>query len=91
VEYGLLVYQLVPGGSAQAAGLRSTASDGSIGDIILAAEGTKFGDLDDLYRMLDKKKIGDTVNFEIYREGRTITVPVRLLATPTTTRRAVQE
>ena len=94
VEQGLLVYQLVPGGSAQAAGLKSMDAEGAIGDIILSAEGTKFTDLDDLYRMLDKKRIGDTVNFEVYREGRTIMVPVRLLASPTTSstgRRPVQE
>jgi len=94
VEHGLLVYQLVPGGSAQAAGLQSMDADGAIGDILLSAEGTKFTDLDDLYRMLDKKRIGETVNFEIYRDGRTLTVPVRLLASPTTsttTRRGVQE
>jgi len=94
VEHGLLVYQLVPGGSAQAAGLQSMDADGAIGDILLSAEGTKFTDLDDLYRMLDKKRIGETVNFEIYRDGRTVTVPVRLLASPTTsttTRRGVQE
>src|SRR5688572_14251656 len=94
VRTGVLVYQLVPGGSAQAAGLQGMESDGSIGDILLSADGTKFTDLDDLYRMLDKKRIGETVNFEIYRDGRTLTVPVRLLASPTTsttTRRGVQE
>jgi S1-C subfamily serine protease len=94
VEHGLLVYQLVPGGSAQAAGLKSISSDGAIGDIILSAEGTQLNDLDDLYRMLDKKRIGDIVNFEIYRDGRAVTVPVRLLASPPTSntmRRGVQE
>ena len=94
VEHGLLVYQLVPGGSAQAAGLKSMSSDGAIGDIILSAEGTQLNDLDDLYRMLDKKRIGDTVNFEIYRDGRAVTVPVRLLSSPTTSnpvRRGTQE
>ena len=94
VDNGLLVYQLVPGGSAQAAGLKGMDADGAIGDIILSAEGTKINNLDDLYRMLDKKRIGDTVSFEVYRDGRTITVPVRLLSSPTTSspvRRGVQE
>ncbi len=93
VESGLLVLQVQPGGSAERAGLRSVGADGTIGDILVSAEGQKLGDLDDLYRLLDKKQIGDTVNFEVYRAGRTVTVPIKLLgATPTTrpTRRALQ-
>lgn len=79
VEAGLLVYQTQRGGSAERAGLKGVTADGSIGDIILSAEGQKLADLDDLYRLLDKKQVGDTVNFEIYRGGRNITVPVKLL------------
>jgi putative serine protease PepD len=78
VEKGLLVYQTQPGGSADRAGLKGIGADGTLGDIILSAEGQKIGDLDDLYRLLDKKQIGDTVNFEVYRDGRTLTVPIRL-------------
>jgi S1-C subfamily serine protease len=32
VESGLLVYQLIPGGSAERAGLHSITSDGAIGE-----------------------------------------------------------
>jgi S1-C subfamily serine protease len=87
VDQGLLVYQLMPGGSADRAGLKGVSTDGSIGDIIMSAEGQKLNDLDDLYRLLDRKSIGDTVNFEVFRNGRTITLPVRLLAAPQATRR----
>ena len=49
---------------------------------------------DDLYRLLDKKNIGDTVNFEVYRSGKTMTVPVKLTSSPTNSgtpvRRGVQ-
>ena len=91
VEEGLLVYQTQPGGSADRAGLKGISADGSIGDIILSAEGQKIGDLDDLYRLLDKKQIGDTVNFEIYRDGKTVTVPVRLFgSTPSRSTRSVR-
>jgi S1-C subfamily serine protease len=94
VDQGLLVYSTIPGGSAERAGLRGVTADGNIGDIILSADGQKLNELDDLYRMLDKKQIGDTVNVEVYRGGRTMTVPVKLLATPTdagrSTRRSVQ-
>ena len=95
VEQGLLVYSTVPGGSAERAGLRGITADGDIGDIILSADGQKMNDLDDLYRLLDKKQIGETIDVEVYRGGRAVTVPVRLVATPTNrgrtpTRRSVQ-
>ncbi|MFL6466894.1 MAG: S1C family serine protease [Pyrinomonadaceae bacterium] len=85
VQQGLLVYQLVPGGSAEKAGLHGVTSDGSLGDILISAEGQKLTDMDDLFRLLDKKQIGDTVNFEVYRSGRTTTVPVKLFGTQSTT------
>ncbi len=82
VESGLLVYQTQPGGTAERAGLKGITPDGSIGDIIMSAEGQKLGNLDDLFRLLDKKKIGETVNFEVFRDGKTMTVPIRLLGQP---------
>lgn len=92
VEQGLVVYQTLPGGSAERAGIRGVQPDGTIGDIILTAEGQKMNDLDDLYRLLDKKQIGETINVEVYRNGRTITVPVKLIAPPQTrsTRRVTE-
>ncbi len=82
VESGLLVYETQTGGSAERAGLRGLSADGTLGDIIISAEGQKINDLDDLYRLLDKKRIGETVNFDVYRNGQTVTVPVRLLGQP---------
>jgi len=79
VQQGLVVYQLVPNGSAQRAGLRGISADGNLGDIILSVEGQKINDLDTLYRLLDKKQIGDTVQVEIYRDGKTQNVPLKLL------------
>jgi len=94
VQQGLVVLQTLPGGSADKAGLHGVTSDGTIGDIILSADGQKMNTLDDLYRLLDRKQVGDVVNFEIFRSGRTVTVPVKLFTTPqqtpTTTRRSVQ-
>ena len=86
VQAGLLVYQTQPGGTLERAGIRGLGNDGSIGDIIVSAEGQKFNDLDDLYRFLDKKQIGDTVNFDVYRNGKLTTMPVKLLGSPATTR-----
>ncbi len=94
VETGLLVGNVLPGGAAAAAGLKglSRDADGSviIGDIITSVEGEKMNDLDDLYRLLDKKQIGETVRVEVYRGGRATVVSVRLIAAPQmrSTRRA---
>lgn len=87
VESGLLVRSALPGGAAAASGLRGLSQDASgeviLGDIIVAIDGQKMNTLDDLYRYLDKKQIGDTVQAEIYRNGRTQTVPVKLMTSPT--------
>ena len=82
VENGLVVYQTLPGGSAQRAGLRGVSPQGNLGDIIVSADGQKINNSDDLYRLLDKKQIGDTIQVEVYREGKTLTIPVKLLSSP---------
>jgi S1-C subfamily serine protease len=86
VEKGLLVRSLTPGGSAAAAGLRGLTQDGTgdmiLGDIITSIDGDKVTSLDDLYKLLDKKQIGDTVQVEIYRNNKAQTVPVKLLPLP---------
>jgi S1-C subfamily serine protease len=84
VEHGLLVYNTVPGGSAERAGLHGITSDGRIGDIIVSADGQAVSDMDDIFRALDKKQIGDTLDLEIFRDGKKTTIPVKLLATPST-------
>nr|MBA3634613.1 PDZ domain-containing protein [Acidobacteriota bacterium] len=73
----------VPGGTAERAGIHglSQNSNGGVilGDIIMSIDGVKMDNLDDLYRFLDKKQIGDTIQAEIFRNGRTMTIPVKLL------------
>jgi S1-C subfamily serine protease len=87
VENGLLVRNTIPGGSAAAAGLRGLSQDAGgevvLGDIIVSIDGQKVGNIDDLYRLLDKKQIGDTVQAEIVRNGKPQTVPIKLLTVPT--------
>lgn len=82
VDSGLVVYQVLPGGPAAKAGLKGVGSDGTVGDIIVSVDGQKMRDLDDLYRLLDKKQIGDTVSVEVFRGGQTVTVPVKLTQVP---------
>ncbi|KXK00927.1 MAG: DegP2 peptidase [Acidobacteria bacterium OLB17] len=84
VDSGLLVRNVMPNSTAAVAGLQglSQAPDGSIllGDIILSIDGEKIATTDDLYRLLDKRQIGDTLQVEVYRGGRRVTIPVKLLA-----------
>jgi S1-C subfamily serine protease len=82
VEEGVGIYQVSPGGPAALAGLRGLQQtedgDVAVGDIITGIDGEKIADGDDLYRVLDKRKFGDTVQVEVFRDGRRIKVPVRL-------------
>lgn len=50
------------------------------GDIITAIEGEKITSQDDLYRFLDKKQIGETVKVEVNRDGKALTIPVKLIS-----------
>jgi S1-C subfamily serine protease len=81
VEDGLLVVSVSPGSSAEKAGLKGVSQTNReviLGDIITAVDGEKVKNQDDLYRMLDKKQIGDTVQVQVYRDGKAATIPVRL-------------
>lgn len=86
VQKGLLIRSVSPGGSAATAGLRGLSQDGEgeliLGDIVTSIDGTKVNTLDELYRFLDKKQIGDTVQVEIYRSNKAQTVAVKLMALP---------
>jgi len=86
VSYGTMIWQVQPGGPAANAGLRGLVQteDGDIelGDIIIAIDGEKIGNSDDLYRTLDKHHVGDTVNVDVMRNGRSMKVSVRLSDVP---------
>jgi S1-C subfamily serine protease len=85
VQSGLLIRTLASGGPAERAGLRAitrTSSGVTLGDIITSIDGEKVGDLDDLFRFLDKKQINDRVRVEVVREGKTMVIPVTLTALP---------
>lgn len=83
VNEGVLVYQIYPDGAAARAGLRGFSQDeeGNVffGDIITSINGEKIANDDDLSRVMDKNQVGDTVQVEIFRDGRKTVVPVRLL------------
>jgi S1-C subfamily serine protease len=61
-----------------------------LGDIIVGVDGEKINNNDELYKALNKHQIGDSVNVEVVRGSRRMTVPVRLNDIPAQ-RRNVRE
>jgi len=85
-DYGILIVQVVPGGSADRAGLKGgnqRAYIGNVpitlgGDLIVAIDGDQIGDQQDLADALNKHKAGETVTITIYRGKRKMDVKVTL-------------
>ncbi|MGZ5435978.1 MAG: S1C family serine protease [Pyrinomonadaceae bacterium] len=94
VSYGVLIWNVQPGGPAANAGMRGMVQtdegDLELGDIIVGIGGERVGNNDDLYKVLNKHQIGETVNIDIYRGTRRMTLPVRLTDVPPT-RRNIRE
>jgi putative serine protease PepD len=86
VSEGVMIWQIAPNSSASAAGLRGLAQtaegDVVMGDIIVAIDGEKVNEKDDLFHILDKHQVGDVVKVDIFRDNKRMTVPVRLLEAP---------
>jgi S1-C subfamily serine protease len=82
----LLVVQVVPGSSADRAGLRGgneRAYIGNIpimlgGDLIVAIDGQKIEDQQDLSRVMNSHRAGDTVKLTVYRGKKKVDVSVTL-------------
>jgi S1-C subfamily serine protease len=79
---GLIVINVVPGSAAANAGIRGLVQtedgDVELGDIITSVDGQAVNTSDDLYKVLDKHQIGDTIQVEVLRNNRRVTLPVRL-------------
>ncbi|MEK6282365.1 MAG: trypsin-like peptidase domain-containing protein [Acidobacteriota bacterium] len=94
VSEGVMIWQVAPGGAAANAGLRGLThtenGDVELGDIIVGIDDEKLANSDDLYRAMDKHQFGDTVQVQIVRNGRRMTVPVRLTEPPDTRRSFVR-
>ncbi|MDQ3665894.1 MAG: trypsin-like peptidase domain-containing protein [Acidobacteriota bacterium] len=86
VSEGVLIWQVAAGGAAANAGLRGLTQtengDVELGDIIVAINGEKVGNSDDLFRVLDKHRVGAVVPVDVVRDGRRMTVSVRLTEGP---------
>src|SRR5688572_27226876 len=88
VSEGVLIVQVARGGAAAQAGLRglqpTEEGDVELGDIIVGIDNDKIANSDDLFRVLDKHKVGDVVQVQIWRAGRNMSVAVRLMEQPDT-------
>lgn len=69
---GVLILSITPGSPAENIGLQPTrrAPHGGVvlGDILIRVDGQKLKDVDDLFRYLDRKEVGDKVTLEYLRE-----------------------
>ena len=80
---GVLVLKVLPGTSAEQAGLRGTTQVGDglvLGDIILAVNGRKVTDYDSLRDEVERYQVGETVALTLLRDEATAEVNVRLEA-----------
>ena len=75
---GVLLLTVDEGGPAAKAGLRPTRRDNSghivLGDVLVRLDDRRLNDVDDLYRALDNKKVGDKVKIEYLRDNKVETV-----------------
>jgi S1-C subfamily serine protease len=85
-DYGLLIVQVVEGGAADRAGLHGGNERAFLGnqpimlggDLIVAIDGEKVQDQQDLAQMMNKHRAGDTVKITVYRGKRKMDVSVTL-------------
>ena len=85
-DYGLLIVQAVPGGSADRAGLRGGSERAYLGntpimiggDLMVAIEGERSESQQDLARVMNKHRAGDTVKIAVFRAKKKLEVSVVL-------------
>jgi S1-C subfamily serine protease len=85
-DYGLLIVQAVPGGSADRAGLRGGSERAYLGntpimiggDLIVAIDGEKIESQQALAQVMNKHRAGDTVKVTIFRGKKQLEVSVAL-------------
>jgi S1-C subfamily serine protease len=79
---GVLVVEVVPGKAAAKAGIRPTRRDSAgqliLGDVIVAIDGKQIDSVNDLFLVLERYQIGETVMLTVLREGKRHAVKVIL-------------
>ncbi len=97
VSEGMLIAEVLRGGSAEKAGIQGATSQVRIGryvipvggDILVSIDGQPIKSQDDLYRVVNNKNIGDRVQLEVVRGSRRMNVTLQLDELPPTGRRRV--
>ena len=85
-DYGLLIVRVTPGGAAERAGLRGGSERAYLGntpimiggDLIVAVDGQEVQDQQQLSRIMNNHRAGDSVKVTIYRGKRKMEVDVTL-------------
>lgn len=85
-DYGLLIVQAVPGGAADNAGLRGGSERAFLGnipimvggDLIVAVDGQKVEDQQELAQLMNNHRAGDAVRITVYRGKKKMDVKVTL-------------
>jgi len=86
VEQGILIERVIPDGPAAQAGIRGGTHSvlaglqelRTGGDILVAVDGKPITSQMELNLLLNRARPGDTMNLEIVRDGKKMTVPVKL-------------
>ncbi len=83
-DKGIIVSYVDEKGSAAKAGLKGMTQDQYgrtyLGDVILSVDGENVNNLDDIYQVLEKHKIGDEVTVKFRRDGKIQAAKVKLKA-----------
>jgi S1-C subfamily serine protease len=84
---GVAIRDVYPDTAAARAGLRGITVDhdgrrSMLGDIIVGVDGAAIRDIEDLYRVLDQKNVGDQVKVTVEREGKRTDVEITLQDVP---------
>ena len=81
---GVLVVEVAQGSAAAKAGLRPTRREASgrvrLGDVITSVDGKKVESSNELFLLLEKYKVGDSINVSLLRDGKAVQVKVTLEA-----------
>ena len=74
IKKGILIKSILPDGAAKKAGMRGTRRDRlgklHLGDLILKIGNKKVNKHDDIYHVLEKHKVGDTLEVTFLRDGK---------------------
>jgi S1-C subfamily serine protease len=81
---GVLIVSVIPDSPAEKAGLQPTQHDAAgrlqLGDVLTSIDGTPIKTVNDLFTVLERKKVGQTVKVTVYRDGQSLEKEVKLEA-----------